>query len=128
MRAVTDGPDATSGLPGGEALTGFAEAAVRGEPEAIAAARERLRAELGDAATVDAAAVVGNFDRMVRIADGTGIPLDKLAAMVSADVRADLGIDDFGGAQNTAPIRGLERAAGKLLSRMLPLVLRYFRR
>ena len=45
------------------------------------------------AALVDAAAVVGNFERMVRIADGTGIPLDKPVAMVSADMREELGLD-----------------------------------
>jgi hypothetical protein len=34
-----------------------------------------LADEMGVAAMVDAAAVASNFERMVRIADGTGIPL-----------------------------------------------------
>jgi hypothetical protein len=37
---------------------------------------------MGVAAMVDAAAVASNFERMVRIADGTGIPLgDRLESL-----------------------------------------------
>ncbi len=39
----------------------------------LAEARERLRNALGEAALIEAAAVVGNFERMTRIADGAGI-------------------------------------------------------
>jgi hypothetical protein len=127
LRAVTEGERFESGIPGGGLLTAFAEAAVRGEPTAIEAARERVRQGLGDAAMVDAAAVIGNFERMVRIADGTGIPLDTPVAMVSADLRAELGIDDFEGAGSTQPLSGLQRLAGRAMSRMMPLVLRFFR-
>lgn len=127
LRAVTQGGGSPSGLPGGDALTAFAEASVRGEPGATRSARECVRRELGDAATVDAAGVIGNFERMVRIADGTGIPLDRTVALVSADVRADLGIDAFGGARSTQPVRGLQRWLGRAMARMMPLVLRVFR-
>jgi len=127
VRAIREGSDVASGIEGGEALTAFAEAAVRREPGATAAARERLRGALGDAATVDAAAVIGNFERMVRIADGTGIPLDKPVAMVSADVRDALGIDGFAGAERTARVNALERGLGRAMGRMMPTVLRWFR-
>ena len=37
---------------------------------------------MGVAAMVDAAAVASNFERMVRIADGTGIPLgDRMESL-----------------------------------------------
>ncbi|MBW2232814.1 MAG: hypothetical protein JRH17_20680 [Deltaproteobacteria bacterium] len=127
LRAVTEGAKAKSGLAGGEALTAFAEASVRGEREAISSTRERVERELGAAATVDAAGVIGNFERMVRIADATGIPLDRAVALVSADMRADLGIDGFGGARSTRPVRGLQRLLGRVMVRMMPLVLRRFR-
>ena len=127
LRAVTAGDAKKSGLPGGEALGAFAEATVRGEAPAISAARERVRAELGDAATIDAAGVIGNFERMVRIADATGIPLDKPVALVSVDLRAELGIDGFAGARSTAPTRGIQKLVGRLMARMMPLVLRRFR-
>ena len=127
VRAVTDG-GVSSGLPAGEALAAFAEAVVRREPEAVSAARERVRGELGDAAAVDAAAVIGSFERMVRVADGTGIPLDDHMAMVSADLRERLGIDGFGGAAGTPAVRGLKRWLGRGMARVLPLVLRRFHR
>ena len=126
VRAVTEGEAVTSGVPGGEALTAFAEAAVAGDEAAVGAARERVRSELGEAAMVDAAAVIGNFERMVRIADGTGIPLDKPVAVISADLRDELGLDAFASAGHTPPVRGLQRLVGRGLSRLLPLVLRLF--
>jgi hypothetical protein len=101
---------------------------VHGDGEALRAARERVCDELGAEALVDAAAVIGNFERMVRIADGTGIPLDEPVAMVSADMREELGIDAYGGAESTGEIRGVKRLAGRAMSAMLPLVLRLFRR
>jgi len=127
LQAVTEGADVDSGLPGGAGLTALAEATVKGDEAAIRSARERVQAELGEAALVDAAAVAGNFERMVRIADGTGIPLDEPVAVISADLREDLGIDAFGGSENTAEVTGLRRLAGRGLSKMLPLVLRVMR-
>ena len=71
---MTAGGEA-AGVRGSAELTAFAEATVAGDPGAIASARAAVRTALGDEATVDAAAVIGNFQRMVRIADGCGIPL-----------------------------------------------------
>ena len=64
-------------------LTEFAEAVVVGDAERIAAARGSVATELGDAAMVDAAAVIANFQRMVRIADSSGIPLDEPVLMMT---------------------------------------------
>jgi len=86
-----------------------------------------VRVELGDAALVDAAAVVGNFERMVRIADGSGIPLDEPMAMITADLREELRIDDYGGAERIRPVRGLKRLAGRAVGRMLPTALKLMR-
>ena len=44
---------------------------------------------------VDAAGVIANFQRMVRIADGTGIPLDKRVVALTADLRDELGLNDY---------------------------------
>jgi hypothetical protein len=127
LHAVTEGAGVDSGLPGGAGLTALAEATVKGDEAAIRSARERVQAELGEAALVDAAAVAGNFERMVRIADGTGIPLDEPVAMVSADMREQLGIDAFGGADSTGELSGFKRLAGRALAKLLPLVLRGMR-
>ena len=124
LLAVTRGEHADSGVHGGRELVAFSEAAVVGRVEEIASARDGVRRVLGEEAVVDAAAVVGNFERMVRIADGTGIPLDRPVAMLTADMRAEIGIDAFASAANTPPVTGLQRVVGRLLRRMVPVVLR----
>ena len=42
---------------------------------------------------VDAAGVASNFERMVRIADATGIPLGEGLEEFSSEVRLELGLD-----------------------------------
>jgi hypothetical protein len=82
-------------------LTAFAEAAVRFDAAALATARNALRAASGAAALVDAAAVIGNFERMTRIADGTGIPLERASTLASSDFRGALGLETYPSAANT---------------------------
>ena len=128
LRGVTEGAKAgDGGIRHGAALTAFAEAAVAGNAAELATARDALRAEAGSEAVVDAAGVIGNFERMVRIADGTGIPLDGVMQALSDDIREEIGLEDFGTRRVTprgailralAPIgRGLAktllRAAGR---------------
>ncbi len=96
LRAVTEGAKVgDAGIPHGELLMTFAEAAVTGDAAELATARDALRNAVGAAALVDAAAVVGNFQRMVRIADGAGIPLDSFVRTLSEDFREEIGLEDF---------------------------------
>ena len=125
LRAVTDDA-AVSGVPHGEALTAFAEASVRGGPEQIAGARDALAAEMGPLAVVDAAGVAANFQRMTRIADATGIPLDKPVAIFSVDMRDELGIDSFGAAANTPPVGAALRAIGRVAQPLLTLIMKSY--
>jgi len=87
-------------IPHGEVLLQFAEAAVIGGEGEIAAAREALLTALGPAGLVDAAGVVGNFERNVRVADATGIPLDDFLEERSADFRSEIGVDAFASQSN----------------------------
>jgi hypothetical protein len=124
-RAITeDAAAAGSGIEHAEALLAFADAAVAGEPEALSAARARLLEAVGPEGVVDAAAVVANFERMVRIADSTGIPLDTPVAAMSADLRDDLDLGAFGSASNTPEPGVLTRAAGAALRRVAPTLMR----
>ena len=66
----------------------------------------------GSAVLVDAAAVVGNFQRMVRIADGTGIPVDGLMSALSGSIADELDLRRFGSAQNTPRSGLLRKLAG----------------
>lgn len=122
LRVVTTGDAADSGVLHASELVRFAEAVVGGDEAEITQAREALRAAVGDEATVDAAGVAANFQRMVRIADGTGIPLDAPVKLVSADLREELGIDAYGSADETSPTSRLGRLAGRLMRPLVPFV------
>ena len=96
LSGISEGSKAgDAGIAHGERLTSFVEAAAKGDPAELATARDALRDAAGSAALVDAAAVVGNFERMVRIADGTGIPLDGVVTAMSTDIREKLGLEEF---------------------------------
>lgn len=58
-----------------------------------ATARGAIMAAIGAAAFVDACATVASFNAVVRIADGTGIPLEDAKEERTRDLRASLGID-----------------------------------
>lgn len=102
-------------------LLAFADAAVAGDEATLAAARQALLDAMGAEALVDTAAVVGNFERMTRIADSTGIPLDSPVTAMTQDIRGELGIDDFGSSRNTPPLSAVGRFLGRALR---PLALR----
>lgn len=121
---MTEGSGSKIAVPAGAELIRFAEALVARDFVALQGARDELAQQVGAAAVVDAAAIVGNFERMVRIADGTGIPLDAPVAMVSADLREELGIDQFGSASETPPTGTLSRFAGRLLRPLIPWIAR----
>ena len=90
-----------SGVPHDSLLTAFAEAAVR-QTDSLPGLRERIASELGLQQLVDCAGVVANFQRMVRIADGCGIPLDDFTKEASEGWRDQLGLHQYASAANTA--------------------------
>jgi len=79
-------------VPHGPELMAFAEAIVTGA-QTLARSRAAVVEALGPEAMVDAAGVASNFERMVRIADATGIELGDLLEQASADVRDALGLE-----------------------------------
>lgn len=88
------------GLEHGAALLRFAEAATRGS-EDLTDARSALLAEAGGAKFIEAAATVGIFNGLVRVADASGIPLDDGTKRNSESFRGALGLDAFASARNT---------------------------
>ena len=73
-------------------LLAFADAAVAFD---AVPARAALRDAVGEAALIDAAAVIAGFNGIVRIADAMGIPLEPAKAEQSAEWRGELGIDRY---------------------------------
>lgn len=103
LHAVTEGTTtASSGVAHEEILLALAEAMVSDDEAALVTARTRVREELGPEALVDAAGVASNFERMVRIADATGIPLDSFLDEMTVDLRAELQLARFESTANAS--------------------------
>ena len=86
---------ASSGVEHGSLLIAFAEALVGDDHAALPHARQAVIEALSPAALVDAAGVASNFERMVRIADATGIQLDARMEVLSQEVRDQLHLECF---------------------------------
>jgi hypothetical protein len=84
-----------TGVPHAGPLLRFAEAALSFDEALIEPARVALVAAIGQPAMADAAAVVAGFNGITRIADSSGIPLDREPLERSAEWRSALGIDTF---------------------------------
>jgi len=120
LHAITDADAAAkSGVEHGEALLRFAEAVYSRDEKAMRPARTRVLDAVGPEGLVSAAGVVGNFQRMVRIADSTGIPLDTPLEIVSGDIREDLDLQRFGSSANTPAGGALKRALTPVLRPLL---------
>ena len=79
----------------------FAEAVARRDAQALAQSRRALLQAAGPAVLVDAAGVAANFQRMVRIADAIGIPVDDMQSPLGRQVREELGLARFASARNS---------------------------
>ena len=117
--AVING-QGSGGVRHGEELMKFAEALASRSETDLADARQALLSAAGPEVLVDAAGVAANFQRMVRIADSTGIPVDNMMGVLSSDIQDTLNLRRFHSASNTAAPGRLR----KLLNRPLRLLAR----
>ena len=103
LSVMTRASAAGGGLGGGGVARGamlnrFATAVLADDAAELAAARRDIAETMGGAALIDTAAVAALFNAIDRVADATGIPLEKQKAEATADFRAIIGIDDFAAA------------------------------
>jgi hypothetical protein len=100
LEAVNGADTTASGVPHGDVLVDFVEAAVEADPTRLSEARAALTDALGHAGMVDTAAVVANFEMMTRIADATGTshPAARLEGM--GELRHELGLDGYASARS----------------------------
>ena len=89
------GGDGDGNIPQGRLLVEFADAVVGADDIGLVKLRSEIRALIGDAALVDAAAVAATFNAIDRIADATGIPIEDANAESTAELRGVLGINAF---------------------------------
>ena len=95
-----DAAGAAVGIPFGSELMQFADSVARRSPD-LDQHRQALLNAAGPQVLVDAAGVAANFQRMVRIADSTGIPVDDMNTELGQGVRSELGLARFASAGNT---------------------------
>ena len=102
IRAVNgDAAAAGKGIQFGLELMQFAEAVATYDSVNLDQARSALLEVGGELVLVDAAGVAANFQRMVRIADSMGIPIDDMQSDLGKEVRETLGLENFASAQNS---------------------------
>jgi hypothetical protein len=90
LKAITDSTIDPL-IPGGRDLLRFVDAVLNNGD--ITAARAAVLSVIGESAAVDAAAVMGNFEMMNRIADGVGMPVGGGTRGQASQIIADLGLD-----------------------------------
>jgi len=93
LSVVMEGRDTDGGLPNGAILSRFAEGVCERDLAKAAAARAAIVAQMGEAAMVDAAAVIAAFNAYPRAADATGIPLEDAKEEMTVGLREDLGLE-----------------------------------
>jgi hypothetical protein len=94
LHAVMDG-EADGGVPHGALLSAFAEGICQRDDAKTVAARAAIVDAMGEAAMVDASAVIAAFNAYPRAADATGIPLEDVKVEMTAGLREDLGLEAF---------------------------------
>jgi len=122
LSAINAGPAAaaSSGVPQGELLVGFADALLARDGSELVRLREAIAAALGPGGLRETASVAANFQRMVRIADATGIPQQVPLLMLGGDVIEELDLRRFASADNTPAASGVQRLLGRLLRPLAP--------
>jgi hypothetical protein len=89
------------GLEHSKALIEYSDVFMARDPKRLAEVRDKFQEEIGVEALVDAAGVASNFQRMVRIADATGIPADDGTYADKVDLIGKLGLEQYESAKNT---------------------------
>ncbi len=91
LHALAD-PSIDSGLPGSVAMLALVDAALSNDEDGAILARRAINEQLGPEATCEVAGVIGNFEMMNRIADGTGTPVSARIRRYLANELEELGL------------------------------------
>jgi len=95
LKAVMTDKGLVNNIPHGKLLLTFVQAVFDDEITNLKKARSEVRSAMGDFAFVDASAIIASFSAVVKIADGTGIPLEDYKEEASREIRKSLSIDKF---------------------------------
>ena len=112
------------GVPYAAELLAFVDAVLTGSAEEIDCRRRTVTAVMGHEALSNAAAVIGNFQRMNRIADAMGIELDTMVEVLASPFQEKPGFANFHSASHSKSTGRFTRLLGTLLYR---IVMKFFR-
>ena len=101
-----DAAESSRGVEFALELMTFAESLASWDEAALLRDRQRLLEAAGPAVLVEAAAVAANFQRMVRIADATGIPYDDADDVFNGTISDELSLKRFESAENSMREKG----------------------
>ena len=89
------------GIAHSKILIEFSDTFISRDAQRLADVRQRLEREMSVEALMDAVGVASNFQRMDRIADGTGLRSDDQIKALQQDLVDQLGLDKYASAANT---------------------------
>ena len=101
LSIVNGEAESDSNVEHGALLVAFVEAAMGDDEETLERERTALQAVLTPAQVVDAAALIGMFNVVDRVADATGIPLDPDLHAMSGEIPSELDLARFRSSANT---------------------------
>lgn len=104
-------------------LMEFAAAIASRDEGNLLKARTTLLDAAGWEVVVEAAAVAGNFQRMVRIADATGIPIDAARLPLMNKAAEELDLRRFESSRNTPKMSFAQKLLAPIMRRLAPRVL-----
>lgn len=98
---VISGRITDNSIPHSALLVAFVEAILENNTAGSAQLRTEILHKMGAEALVDVCAAVASFNAVVKVADGTGIPLEQEKELRTRQIRQELALDS--GALKTVP-------------------------
>jgi hypothetical protein len=114
----------TSDVEFARELVDFASAIASRDEQMLVQHRQKLLDAAGWEVVVDAAAVAGNFQRMVRIADATGIPIDARSLPLMNKAAEELNLRRFESSKNTPEISFGQKLLAPVMRKLGPTLLK----
>ena len=105
-------------------LMDFAGAIASRDDEALQTTRSQLLSVAGPEVVVDAACVAANFQRMVRIADATAIPIDAARQPMMDAAAEQLELRKFESSKYTPELSKIKKLLGPVQRILAPMVMR----
>ncbi|MDG1909589.1 MAG: hypothetical protein P8I81_12070 [Pseudomonadales bacterium] len=95
LDSVTSEGIADAGVKNGAFLMELAAAVYAQDVDALADIRTRGVKLLGERGLAEAMGIASGFNGITKVANGTGLPLDKSTADITGEMRTETGIDEY---------------------------------